>query len=316
MKLRTCRRPRRRSSSLSLPELEHSKTAVLNSLTSPQARKTYGHAIEEFIAWYCSEPRLALNRIVVLRYRQFLETGALAPATINLRLAAIRRLAFEAADGGLLSLDLAAGIRRVKGVKHLGFRVGNWLTTEEGQRLVQSIPRDTMRGKRDAAMIGLLLGCGLRRAEVAALNVNLIQRREDHWVIVDLVGKAGHVRSVPVPFWVKNAIDAWMSASGIDRGRLFRCVRKNGDVWGGGLSPNVVWYVVKECAKRTGILKLAPHDLRRSCARFCHSAGGELEQIQFLLGHASVLTTEKYIGCKQRFARAVNDCFHFVDNAL
>jgi site-specific recombinase XerD len=78
----------------------------------------------------------------------------------------------------------------------------------------------------------------------------------------------------------------------------------------------VVWYVVKECAKRTGILKLAPHDLRRSCARFCHSAGGELEQIQFLLGHASVLTTEKYISCKQRFARAVNDCFHFVDNAL
>jgi site-specific recombinase XerD len=316
MKLGTCRRPRRRSSSLSLPELEHSKTAVLNSLTSAQSRKTYGHAIEEFIAWYCSEPRLALNRIVVLRYRQFLETGTLAPATINLRLAAIRRLAYEAADGGLLSLDLAAGIRRVKGVKHLGFRVGNWLTTQEGQQLVQSIPRDTMRGKRDAAMIGLLMGCGLRRAEVAALNVNLIQRREDHWVIVDLVGKAGHVRSVPMPSWVKDAIDAWTSASGIVSGRLLRCVRKNGDVWGSGLSPNVVWYVVKECAKRTGILKLAPHDLRRSCARFCHSAGGELEQIQFLLGHASVLTTERYIGCKQRFARAVNDCFHFVDNAF
>jgi site-specific recombinase XerD len=316
MKLRTCRRPKRRSSSLSLPELEHSKTAVLNSLTSAQSRKTYGHAIEEFIAWYCSEPRLALNRIVVLRYRQFLETGTLAPATINLRLAAIRRLAYEAADGGLLSPDLAAGIRRVKGVKHLGFRVGNWLTTTEGQQLVQSIPRDTIRGKRDAAMIGLLLGCGLRRAEVAALNVNLIQRREEHWVIVDLVGKAGHVRSVPMPSWVKDAIDAWTSASGIVSGRLFRCVRKNGDVWGSGLSPNVVWYVVKECAKRTGIPKLAPHDLRRSCARFCHSAGGELEQIQFLLGHASVLTTERYIGCKQRFARAVNDCFHFVDNAL
>ena len=316
MKLRTRRRPKRHSSSLSLPELEHSKTAVLNSLTSAQSRKTYSHAIEEFIAWYCSEPRLALNRIVVLRYRQFLETGTLAPATINLRLAAIRRLAYEAADGGLLSLDLAAGIRRVKGVKHLGFRVGNWLTTQEGQQLVQSIPRDTVRGKRDAAMIGLLMGCGLRRAEVAALNVNLIQRREDHWVIVDLVGKAGHVRSVPMPSWVKDAIDAWTSAAGIVSGRLLRCVRKNGDVWGSGLSPNVVWYVVKECAKRTGILKLAPHDLRRSCARFCHSAGGELEQIQFLLGHASVLTTERYIGCKQRFARAVNDCFHFVDNAL
>jgi hypothetical protein len=105
------------------------------------------------------------------------------------------------------------------------------------------------------------MGCGLRPAEVAALNVNLIQRREDHWVIVGLVGKTGRVRSVPMPSWVKDAIDAWTSASGIISGRLLRCVRKNGDVWGSGLSQNVVWHVVKECAKRTGILKLA----RTSC---------------------------------------------------
>ena len=73
------------------------------------------------------------------------------------------------------------------------------------------------------------------------------------------------------------------------------------------MTQNVVWYVVKQCAARAGIRNLAPHDLRRSCARLCYDAGGELEQIQFLLGHASVLTTERYIGCKQRINQAVND---------
>ena len=130
-----------------------------------QSRRSYQHAMNEFIAWYCSEPRLALNRIVVLRYRMHLENIPLAPATINLRLAAIRRLAYEAADNGFLSPELVAGTRRVKGVKRLGQQVGNWLTAEEGQQVVGAVRTDTLRGKRDAAMLGLLLGCGLRRSD-------------------------------------------------------------------------------------------------------------------------------------------------------
>jgi integrase len=143
------------------------------------------------------------------------------------------------------------------------------------------------------------------------LTCERIQQREGHWAIVELIGKAGHVRTVPVPRWVKDAIDAWRAAAGIDEGRLFRAIRKNGVIWGQGLTQNVVWYVVKECAQRAGIEKLAPHDLRRSCARWCHTSGGELEQIQFLLGHASVLTTERYIGCKQNLTQPVNDRIRF-----
>jgi site-specific recombinase XerD len=296
---------------LTLPELEQSKTSVLNTLGSLQSRRSYQHAMDEFIAWYCSEPRLALNRIVVLRYRMHLESIPLAPATINLRLAAIRRLAYEASDGGLLSPELVAGIRRVKGVKQFGQPVGNWLTVEEGQQLVGAVRNDTLRGKRDAAMLGLLLGCGLRRSEVANLEIERIQRRDGHWAIVDLVGKAGHVRTVPVPLWVKTAIDGWSSAAGISEGRPLRAIRKNGVLWGRGVTQNVVWYVVKKSATRAGIDKLAPHDLRRSCARMCHAAGGEIEQIQFLLGHASVQTTERYIGCKQKLGQAVNDRIEF-----
>src|SRR5271167_1468869 len=280
---------------LTLPELDQSKTSVLNTLGSLPSRRSYQHAMDEFIAWYCSEPRLALNRVVVLRYRLHLESIPLAPATINLRLAAVRRLAYEASDSGLLSPELVAGIRRVKGVKRLGQQVGNWLTAEEGQQLLRAVRSDTLRGKRDAAMLGLLLGCGLRRSEVVDLEIERIQRRDGHWVIVDLVGKAGHVRTVPVPLWVKSAIDSWSSAAGIGEGRLFRAIRKNGALWGRGLTQNAVWYVVKNCARHAGIGKLAPHDLRRTCARLCHLAGGEIEQIQFLLGHASVQTTERYL---------------------
>jgi hypothetical protein len=111
---------------LALPDLEHAKTAVLNSLTSSSAQRTYEHAIREFVVWYCSEPRLTFNRIVVLRYRIHLEQRGYAPATINLRLAAVRRVAYEAADSGLLSPELAAGVRRVRGVRRIGVRLGNW----------------------------------------------------------------------------------------------------------------------------------------------------------------------------------------------
>src|SRR6516164_3489471 len=200
---------------LALPDLEHAKTAVLNSLTSASGQRTYDHAIREFVAWYCSEPRLAFNRTVVLRYRIHLEQRGYAPATINLRLAAVRRIAYEAADVGLLSPELAAGIRRVKGVRRIGVRLGNWLTPEQGWRLLAFTTASSPPELRDQAMVAMLIGCGLRRAELLALQLESLQQREEHWVIADLVGKGGHVRTVPVPIWVKHHVDAWTAAAGI-----------------------------------------------------------------------------------------------------
>jgi hypothetical protein len=113
----------RRKIVLRLPDLDHAKHSVLSTLTSPNSRRNYRFAMEQFITWYCSEPRLALNRTVVLRFRLHLESLGLAAGTINQRLAAVRRLAYEASDSGLLSPELAAGIRRVKGAKQLGTRV-------------------------------------------------------------------------------------------------------------------------------------------------------------------------------------------------
>jgi site-specific recombinase XerD len=297
----------RQKTKLGLPDLEHAKIAVILSLRSFESQRSYRHSIDEFVAWYCSAPRLSFNKAVVLRYRLHLEDRHLAAGTINVRLAAVRRLAYEAADSGLLSPDLAAGIRRVKGAKRLGARMGNWLTAQQARMLWQLPDISTLKGKRDRAILAVLLGCGLRRRELTELTVEHLQLREDHWAILDLVGKAGHVRTVPVPFWVKRTVDEWLTASGISHGRLFRRVCRTGMIWGTEMTEKVVWHVVKQYAEEVGILKLAPHDLCRSCARLCHSAGGEIEQIQFLLGHVSVQTTEKYLGCKQHLREAVND---------
>ena len=156
-------------------------------------------------------------------------------------------------------------------------------------------------------MPAMLIGCGLRRAELLTLRLDSIQQREDHWVIADLVGKGGHARTVPIPNWVKSTLDAWMAAAAITHGRVFLAINKAGRVWGDGMSPKVLWDVVRAAAARAAIDKLAPHDLRRTCARLCHLAGGELDQIQFLLGHVSIQTTERYLGCKQKLRIAVND---------
>jgi hypothetical protein len=150
-------KPNYRRRVLRLPDLDHCKAAVLNSLGSPASRRVYEYAIDQFIAWYCSEPCLAFNRIVVVRYRMYLESRHLAANTINQQLAAVRRLAHEAAAAGLLSPELAAGISRVKGVKQLGFRSGNWLSMEQSSEVLKNAWGDTMRARRDYAMLAMYL---------------------------------------------------------------------------------------------------------------------------------------------------------------
>ena len=252
---------------LRLPDLDFAKSAVLNTLRSPDSKRSYRFAIDDFVAWYCSEPRIAFNKTVVLRYRLELESRRLSSSTINLRLAAVRRLAYEGADTGLLSPELAAGIGRVRGTKRVGVRLGNWLSADEVKQLLRSPDLEALKGKRDLAIIAVLAGCGLRRSEVAQLAVSDIQKRDERWVIVDLYGKRGHIRTVPVPEWVKTAIDCWTTAAPVASGRIFRCVSKTGSVWGEGVSEKVIWCVVKEFASKAQLGNLATHDLRRTCAR-------------------------------------------------
>jgi site-specific recombinase XerD len=198
-------------------------------------------------------------------------------------------------------------MRRVKRVRRLGVRVGNWLTAEEGKKLLGAESADTLRSRRNRALLSLLIGRGLRRGEVTTLRFEDFQLREGRWVIADLRGKGGHIRTIPIPACVKQSVDSWSFGAGINAGPLLRSINKAGRISGDGFTPKVIWAIVKANAKSCGLATIAPHDLRRTCARLCHQAGGELEQIQFLLGHVSVQTTERYLGCKQRFRDAVND---------
>src|SRR5207253_11394054 len=137
------------------------------------------------------------------------------PASITTRMPTIRKLAAEAADNGLLDPELAAGISRVKSVKSVGIRVGNWLTLRQSQALLSAPDIATVKGLRDRAILAVLLGCGLRRSEVAALTFSHVQQRDGRWCIVDLRGKHGRIRTVPMPTWVKVAIDAWTAATAV-----------------------------------------------------------------------------------------------------
>ena len=282
---------------------------VANALSSEHSRRVYRHALRQFFSWYRSSPspRGPLSKALVDEYRTHLEAAALAPSTINVYLGAVRKLATEAAEAGLLAPETAASVLRAKGAKRRGVRAGNWLTLDEARELLTIPDRRNTKGKRDYAILALLLGCALRRSECAGLALARLQMREARWVLLDLEGKGKRVRSVPVPAWVKQAIDEWLSAAGITEGRIFRAVKKGGVVWGEGLSPEAIWQVVESAARELGIVRLAPHDLRRTSARLCRRAGGELQQIQLLLGHASIQTTERYLGTQQELTTAVND---------
>jgi integrase len=221
---------------------------------------------------------------------------------------AIRKLAAEGADNGMLAPELAAGISRVKSAKTQGIRVGNWLSLRQAQALLSAPDITTVRGLRDRAILAVLLGCGLRRSEVAALTFTHLQQRDGRWCIVDLVGKHGRVRAAPMPTWVKVAIDGWTAAADVAVGYVFRSVNRGDRVTtSDGLGEKVVWQLIKPYAKVAGVPGIAPHDLRRTCAKLCRAGGGEIEQIQLLLGHASVQTTERYLGTKQDLVHAPND---------
>jgi site-specific recombinase XerD len=186
-------------------------------------------------------------------------------------------------------------------------RTGNWLSVQQAQKLLNAPDVTTKKGLRDRAMLAILLGCGLRRSEVAALTLKHIQQRDNRWCIVDLIGKHGRVRTIPMPTWVKVALDTWTGPAGITEGHVLRPVMRGDQVKGERMTEKVVWQLLQPYAAAAGVPGIAPHDLRRSCAKMCRAAGGELEQIQLLLGHASVQTTERYLGTKQDLVHAPND---------
>jgi integrase len=274
---------------------------VLDTLPSPHSRRNYAKALDDLFTFSAGRP---LTRALLMEYRSSIES--LAASTINVRLSAIRRMVSEAHMNGMLSAEEAGHLTDIPNIRQRGTRLGNWLTKEQAKELLAVPDRSTVKGKRDYVILALLVGCALRRQELASLDVETIQLREGRWVLADLEGKGRRIRTVAIPIWVKHGINAWMTAAGIEEGPLLRSIRKGGKV-GESLSDWAVWSVVEQSAKQIGIERFGAHDLRRTCAKLCRKGGGDLEQIKFLLGHSSIQTTERYLGSEQDLNLAVND---------
>jgi integrase len=286
---------------------ERIKALVLDTLPSPESKRVYRQALDDFFRWFEAAEVSEFTKAAVNAYRASLEARKLSSSTINQRLSAIRKLAMEAADNGLLPPTVAAAISRVKGAKQAGVRTGQWLTREQAENLISAPNTATDKGKRDRALLAVLVGCGLRRREAAALTVDHIQLRDARWVIVDLVGKGGRVRSVPMPSWTKSAIDSWTATAGITDGLIFRATKKGGRITGSGITPRGIFQMVQRFGSVIGVPQLAPHDLRRTFAKLAHKGRSGLEQIQLSLGHASITTTERYLGVRQDLTDAPCD---------
>lgn len=288
-------------------QLEAIKQLVTDGLTSKYSKVMYAKNLDDFLSWYQYEGAPGLSKATIQHYKNYLlESDDYAPATINQKLVAVRRLAIEAVDNNLLDPAMLEGIRRVKGVPMEGVRTGNWITLEQAQKLINTPDITTLKGLRDRAILAIILNSGLRRSEIAKLTFDHIQQRNGRWVIVDLIGKGNRVRSVPIASWAKQAIDEWAQTAHISKGNIFRPINKGDKLAGDHLTSQAIQNVIKEYGNKAG-LNISAHDMRRTFAQVAYQAGAPLDQIQLSLGHASIQTTERYLGTKQNLSIAPAD---------
>ena len=280
---------------------------VIDALPSAESRRAYQRHLQEFFIWHASENRPELNKALINRYVKTLRAQKLSSSTINQKLSAIRKLASEAEDNNLLDSKIANGIRAVKGVPFRGRRTGNWLSKEDAQRWLNAPDLKTLKGVRDRALLAVLIGCGLRRAEAAILSFHHIEQREGRWAIVDIVGKRDKMRTVPMPSWAKATIDAWKAITHLEDGFVFRRVNKGDNLMGKNITPQAIRDIVNSYAEKLSNQGIAPHDLRRTFAKLAHKGGSPIDQIQLSLGHDSIQTTEKYLGVEQDLTDAPCD---------
>ena len=283
------------------------RAMLTNSVPSGHTRRAYAKAFDDFLALALRTGQ-PISRQLFQQYRAEMVDAGLGGSTINVRLSGVRKLVNEACENGLIDPSAAGRIISVPNVPAQGVRLGQWLTAEQIRELLAVPDRSRLKGKRDHAILSVLAQTALRREEAAHLEMSHLQLREGRWVLADIRGKRGRVRTVALPASVKVAIDEWIRAAGITSGPVLRRLTKGDRVLPGkSLGVWAIWDVVVTSAKAIGIEGFGPHDARRTCAKLCRKKGGKLEQIQYMLGHESVATTAIYTACEQEFAAAVND---------
>ena len=265
---------------------------------SPATKTKYRQRLRDFLKWRqaTGEP---LSKALLGEYVEHLAGKGLAASTINGHLVALRVMLREAADAGLIDERTYRRLSRVRVQAVASNHTGNWLDQKQAQALLDAPDRSPLLGQRDHAILAVMLYTGLRRVELVSLTVGHLQEREGYWLIVDLIGKRGRVRSIKLSRAVKTLIDQWLEASGreiepksfvfVPLGRAQQPIERQ-------LTPQSIFNLVKKYGAAIGQADLAPHDLRRSHAKLAHRGGVDLAQLSKSLGHASLSTTERYLG--------------------
>jgi site-specific recombinase XerD len=263
--------------------------AIRDSVMSPRSKALYTKALADFLAWNQGHE---LERTRVLEYRQHMLDQGYAPATVNLALTAIRRLAEEAEAQNCLSDRVARQILAIDGLPNRGVKFGNWLTQDQALELLALPDQRTNKGLRDFVALGLLLGCGLRSDEAVRVRINQVQERDGRLVLLDILGKGRKFRTAVVPKWMENPLLDW-----ITRGKgehIIRRVWKNDVLDSRGMTTTALAYHIVALAAEIGV-GLSPHDLRRSFAASAVLNGANIESVRQALGHESLATTTRYV---------------------
>ena len=286
---------------------------ICAGLQSEHSRRAYERGMREFAA-FMSEKREAPSKGLLNEFKLKLRTDGRGDAAINSILVATRRFLKEAADAGMLDPVEVERAVKVEGITRRGQRAGNWLTSEQCERMLQLPDVTTAMGLRDRAILALFLGAGIRRGEAVNLTVEHFQMREGRWCIVDILGKRNKLRTIPIPAWTKAIVDLWLSAAGITGGLVCRVATRAKDsarnkfkVDDVPLSAQAIFRVVVRYAGKVGVPSLRPHDLRRTFAQLSRKGGAALEQIQLTLGHESIATTERYLGSRLDYQNSAAD---------
>ena len=270
---------------------------VCDRLNSPASRRVYASRLRDLLNYAAyKNPGMPFSRPLVQAWKQDMLERGLSPASVRQAISAAKALASEAEANGWLDATTAAAVRDVQGPPIRGQRMGKWLSQEQAIDLLCQPDQGTAKGQRDWIAIALMLGCGMRREEVAQVDASTVQRRDGRVVLVDVRGKGMRVRTVPVPAWAATPLEMWAN-------RLY-ATYKNADTpvklvprligerpWE-SLTSAAIWYQVRKYAERIG-LEVAPHDLRRSFAQLAYKGGAPLAQIQETLGHSNVAVTDR-----------------------
>jgi site-specific recombinase XerD len=294
--------------------LQTTLEGLVSSQLAANTRRAYRQDAAQFVAWLAERDLglVNLSHAEMLQYRRYLSDN-FAPTSASRKLVVARRLLEEALERGLIAHNPA---QRVKGIEAAQESTYNALSKAQARQLIEAIDTSSLQGKRDYAMLLLLLKTGIRRSECAALCLGDLQQEQGHPIAILRQTKGRKRRMVKLAAEVRRAIDQYLAASGRanlgNEAPLFVQFRKGDHPQPEGISTHLIQRVLEKYTELAGLeMKLTPHSLRATFVTLALEGGAKLQQVQYAVGHADPRTTERYQKRKLNLDDAATDYVKF-----